>query len=137
MTVPWGSTSSSRTATATETQYLQLHQLLVRDGETVAGGQLIGEVGHTGRSYGTHLHLSMVRAAPTNTTEGCSSAAPPTVSVGAILRSKISRSSAALRSSRQLTQSRAADEDAIGTRRSSPGSSRDPDRTRCSRPARE
>lgn len=45
----------------TETQYL--HQLLVRDGETVAGGQLIGEVGHTGRSYGTHLHLSMVRAA--------------------------------------------------------------------------
>ncbi|WP_374058525.1 M23 family metallopeptidase [Microbacterium sp. KRD172] len=119
----------------TETQYL--HQLLVRDGETVAGGQLIGEVGHTGRSYGTHLHLSMVRAAPTNTTEGCSSAATPTVSVGAILRSKISRSSAALRSSRQLTQSRAADEDAIGTRRSSPGSSRDLDRTRCSRPARE
>lgn len=44
----------------TETQYLHLHQVLVKAGDDVAGGQLIGEVGNTGRSYGAHLHLSIL-----------------------------------------------------------------------------
>ena len=44
----------------TETQYMHMSSVLVRDGDTVAGGQLIGEVGNTGRSYGAHLHLSIL-----------------------------------------------------------------------------
>lgn len=44
----------------TETQYLHLYQVLVQAGDAVSGGQLIGEVGNTGRSYGAHLHLSVV-----------------------------------------------------------------------------
>lgn len=44
----------------TETQYMHLSNVLVQAGDTVAGGQLIGEVGNTGRSYGAHLHLSIL-----------------------------------------------------------------------------
>lgn len=44
----------------TQTQYLHLYTVLVSPGDKVSGGQLIGEVGNTGRSYGAHLHLSIV-----------------------------------------------------------------------------
>lgn len=44
----------------TETQYLHMNTVLVKTGDVVTGGQPIGEVGNTGRSYGAHLHLSIL-----------------------------------------------------------------------------
>ena len=43
-----------------ETQYLHMSKVLVKEGDVVTGGQLIGDVGNTGRSYGAHLHLSIL-----------------------------------------------------------------------------
>jgi murein DD-endopeptidase MepM/ murein hydrolase activator NlpD len=43
----------------TEVIYAHSRRLLVRAGDKVKAGQVIGEVGNTGASYGTHLHLEI------------------------------------------------------------------------------
>jgi murein DD-endopeptidase MepM/ murein hydrolase activator NlpD len=43
----------------TETVYAHSRRLFVKTGDTVKAGQVIGEVGMTGYSYGTHLHLEI------------------------------------------------------------------------------
>ncbi len=43
----------------TEMIYAHSRRLLVKKGEAVKAGQVIGEVGNTGYSYGTHLHLEI------------------------------------------------------------------------------
>ncbi|MEU7908704.1 M23 family metallopeptidase [Actinoplanes sp. NPDC049118] len=51
----------------TEMIYAHSRRLLVKAGDTVKAGQIIGEVGNTGYSYGTHLHLEVhVNGAPTD-----------------------------------------------------------------------
>lgn len=42
-----------------ETQYYHLEQYLVKTGDTVASGQLIGRCGSTGSSTGPHLHFQI------------------------------------------------------------------------------
>jgi murein DD-endopeptidase MepM/ murein hydrolase activator NlpD len=41
------------------TSYLHLHETLVREGDTVSAGQLIGRVGASGRVTGPHLHWAV------------------------------------------------------------------------------
>ena len=43
----------------TETIYGHSRRVLVRQGQLVKAGQVLGEVGNTGYSYGTHLHLEI------------------------------------------------------------------------------
>ena len=51
----------------TEMIYAHSRRLLVKTGDTVKAGQPIGEVGNTGYSYGTHLHIEVhVKGAPTD-----------------------------------------------------------------------
>ncbi|MFI5492667.1 M23 family metallopeptidase [Actinoplanes sp. NPDC051859] len=51
----------------TETIYAHSRRLLVQAGDQVKAGQIIGEVGNTGYSYGTHLHLEVhVDGSPTD-----------------------------------------------------------------------
>ena len=51
----------------TEAIYAHSRRLLVKAGDKVKAGQVIGQVGNTGYSYGTHLHLEIhVNGAPTD-----------------------------------------------------------------------
>ncbi|MEV4638179.1 M23 family metallopeptidase [Actinoplanes sp. NPDC049548] len=51
----------------TEMIYAHSRRLLVQDGDRVQAGQVIGEVGNTGHSYGTHLHIGVyVNGSPTD-----------------------------------------------------------------------
>ena len=42
------------------TSYLHMSRILVRPGDVVRRGQIIGKVGSTGRVTGPHLHLSLI-----------------------------------------------------------------------------
>jgi murein DD-endopeptidase MepM/ murein hydrolase activator NlpD len=54
-------------ADGTEVIYAHSRRLLVKAGDKVSAGQVIGEVGNTGYSYGTHLHLEVhVKGMPTD-----------------------------------------------------------------------
>jgi murein DD-endopeptidase MepM/ murein hydrolase activator NlpD len=51
----------------TEMIYAHSRRLLVQQGDVVKAGQVIAEVGNTGYSYGTHLHLEVhVNGKPTD-----------------------------------------------------------------------
>ena len=51
----------------TEVIYAHSRRLLVQKGDQVKAGQVIGEVGNTGYSYGTHLHIEThVNGEPTD-----------------------------------------------------------------------
>ena len=51
----------------TEAIYAHSRRLLVKQGDKVKAGQVLGEVGNTGASYGTHLHLEIhVNGHPTD-----------------------------------------------------------------------
>ncbi|MCO8277171.1 M23 family metallopeptidase [Actinoplanes sp. TRM 88003] len=50
-----------------EVIYAHSRRVLVKKGDTVKAGQVIGQVGNTGASYGTHLHIEIhVKGTPTD-----------------------------------------------------------------------
>jgi len=55
----YGNALTIRNADGTEVIYAHSRRLLVKVGDKVKAGQVIGEVGATGASYGTHLHLEI------------------------------------------------------------------------------
>jgi len=55
----YGYSITVKNADGTEVVYAHSRRLLVKAGDKVAAGQVIGEVGNTGASYGTHLHLEV------------------------------------------------------------------------------
>jgi murein DD-endopeptidase MepM/ murein hydrolase activator NlpD len=63
----YGYAITVKNADGTEVVYAHSRRLLVKAGDKVAAGQVIGEVGNTGASYGTHLHLEVhVNGTPTD-----------------------------------------------------------------------
>ncbi|WP_067505988.1 M23 family metallopeptidase [Actinoplanes sp. TFC3] len=51
----------------TQMIYGHARRVLVRTGDTIKAGQILGEVGSTGHSFGTHLHVGVyVAGAPTD-----------------------------------------------------------------------
>ncbi|AEV81788.1 peptidase M23 [Actinoplanes sp. SE50] len=55
----YGYSITVKQSDGTEVIYAHSRRLLVKKGDTVKAGQVIGEVGNTGYSYGTHLHLEI------------------------------------------------------------------------------
>ena len=55
----YGYSITVRNDDGTEVIYAHSRRLLVKAGDKVKAGQIIGEVGNTGASYGTHLHLEI------------------------------------------------------------------------------
>ena len=63
----YGYAITIKNADGTEVIYAHSRRLLVKAGDQVKAGQVIGEVGDTGASYGTHLHLEVhVNGQPTD-----------------------------------------------------------------------
>lgn len=63
----YGYSITIRQDNGVEVIYAHSRRLLVQAGQKVTAGQVIGEVGNTGYSYGTHLHLEVhVNGAPTD-----------------------------------------------------------------------
>lgn len=55
----YGYTITVKDQDGTEVIYAHSRRVLVHVGDQVKAGQVIGEVGNTGASYGTHLHLEV------------------------------------------------------------------------------
>jgi murein DD-endopeptidase MepM/ murein hydrolase activator NlpD len=55
----YGYAVTVRQPDGTETVYGHSRRVLVQKGQQVKAGDILGEVGNTGYSYGTHLHLEM------------------------------------------------------------------------------
>ncbi|GAA0440895.1 hypothetical protein Aca07nite_29350 [Actinoplanes capillaceus] len=63
----YGYSVTIRQDDGTEIIYAHSRRVVVEKGEQVKAGQVIGEVGNTGYSYGTHLHLEVhVKGTPTD-----------------------------------------------------------------------
>ncbi|WP_433300794.1 M23 family metallopeptidase [Actinoplanes sp. CA-030573] len=63
----YGNAITIKNADGTEVIYAHSRRVLVKVGQQVKAGQTIGEVGNTGASYGTHLHLEIhVNGRPTD-----------------------------------------------------------------------
>jgi len=63
----YGYAITVRNTDGTEVIYAHSRRLLVSVGNVVKAGQILGEVGNTGASYGTHLHLEIhVNGQPTD-----------------------------------------------------------------------
>jgi murein DD-endopeptidase MepM/ murein hydrolase activator NlpD len=63
----YGYSITVKQANGVEVIYAHSRRLLVQVGQKVTAGQILGEVGNTGASYGTHLHLEIhVNGAPTD-----------------------------------------------------------------------
>jgi murein DD-endopeptidase MepM/ murein hydrolase activator NlpD len=63
----YGYAITIKQADGVEVIYAHSRRLLVKAGDKVTAGQVIGEVGNTGYSYGTHLHLEVHQnGAPTD-----------------------------------------------------------------------
>jgi murein DD-endopeptidase MepM/ murein hydrolase activator NlpD len=63
----YGYAITVKQANGVEVIYAHSRRLLVKAGDKVTAGQVIGEVGNTGASYGTHLHVEVhVNGAPTD-----------------------------------------------------------------------
>ncbi len=63
----YGYSVTVQNADGTEIIYAHSRRLLVKTGDVVKAGQVLGEVGNTGYSYGTHLHLEIhVNGEPTD-----------------------------------------------------------------------
>ncbi len=55
----YGNLIDIRHADGSMTRYAHLDRVLVRQGDCVSQGQMIGEMGSTGRSTGPHLHFEI------------------------------------------------------------------------------
>ena len=63
----YGYAVTVKQANGVEVIYAHSRRLLVQAGQKVAAGQILGEVGNTGASYGTHLHVEIhVNGSPTD-----------------------------------------------------------------------